>query len=284
MLILSAEPERLVSAYSSRWFILIYFVVDQELLLGRLKSIETNYHQDSRCMDGTRDFLLKQVVGWATKVPGKEASNTYWIYGLPGIGKTSLAHSICATLHERNHLAGAFFCRRDDGNLSEPRNILPTLIHKLAGTFPPFRSVVAERLRNDPHLTSGSMKYYLLLELLRKLPRPPQRTLVFVIDAVDECGDPLSRPGILRALTDAAAHAPWLKIIITSRPEGDIQRSFDYLVESSHERYDLAADEGATDDLRVFAQIRFGTVASKRFLPSPWPERSLFDRAISRAA
>ena len=195
---------------STYFFAMVYsqlLRVEQEFLLGRLKSVETNYHQDFRCMDGTREFLLGQLLSWATKEPGKEESNTYWIYGLPGIGKTSLAHSICANLHKGNHLAGAFFCKRDDGSLSEPRNILPTLIHKLAGTFPAFRSVVAERLRNDPHLTPGSMNHSLLLELIRKLPRPPKRTLVFVVDAIDECGDALSRPGILSALTDAAAHA-----------------------------------------------------------------------------
>ena len=235
-------------------------------------------------MDGTRKFLLDQVIGWATKEPGQEGGNTYWIYGLPGIGKTSLAHSICAILHKGNHLAGAFFCQRDDGSSSEPRNILPTLIHKLAGTFPPFRSVVAERLRNDPHLTSGSMSLSLLLELIRKLPRPPKRTLIFVIDAFDESGSPQSRPDILRALTNAAAHAPWLRIIITSRPEVDIHHSFDTLVDSSYERYDLAADAEATSDLQIFAQIRFSNVALKRRLRSPWPERPLFDLAISRAA
>src|SRR5258708_28018715 len=53
------------------------FVVEQELLLGRLKSIETNYHQDSRCMDGTRAFLLKQVIGWATQEPAEEERHTY---------------------------------------------------------------------------------------------------------------------------------------------------------------------------------------------------------------
>ena len=259
--------------------------VEQELLLGRLKSVETNYHQDFRCMDGTREFLLKQLKDWVTKEPGQRGEgNTYWIYGLPGIGKTSLAHSICASLHKENHLAGAFFCRRDDGSLSEPRNILPTLIHKLAIIFPPFRRLVAERLRTDPNLTPGSMDHSLLLELIRKLLRPPTRTLVFVIDAFDECGDSRSRPAILRALTNAAAHAPWLKIIITSRPEDDIHRFFDTLVASSHEQYDLAADEKALSDLRTFAQIRFGWVASKRHLPSPWPEQSLFDGVISRAA
>ena len=234
-------------------------------------------------MDGTREFLLKQVIGWATQGQGKEEKNTFWIYGLPGIGKTSLAHSICAILHEGNHLAGAFFCRRDDRSLSEPRNILPTLIHKLAITFPPFRRLVAGRLRNDANLMPGSMKHSLLLELIRKLPRPPKRTLVFVIDAFDECGDTESRPDILRALTDAAVHAPWLKIIITSRPEVDIHRSFDAL-QSLHTRYDLATDAQAPSDLRIFAKDRFKKVASKRFLASPWPEQSLFDGVISRAA
>ena len=236
-------------------------------------------------MDGTREMLLKQVIDWATKGPGqKQEKNTYWIYGMPGIGKTSLAHSICARLHEGKHLAGAFFCRRDDASLSEPRNILPTLICKLAIIFPSFRRMVAERLRNDPNLTPGSMNHTLLLELICELPRPPKRTLVFLIDAADECGNDITRPRILRALIDAASHAPWLKIIITSRPEADIHRLFNALVGSPHERYDLASDSQATSDLRIFAQTQFEGVASRRFLPSPWPGRSLLDQVISRAA
>ena len=235
-------------------------------------------------MVGTREFLLKQLIGWATKEPGQVESTTHWVYGLPGIGKTSLAHSICAILHERGHLAGAFFCRRDDGSLSEPRNILPTLIHKLAGIFPPFRSVVAERLRNDLNLTPGSMKYTFLLELLHKLPRRPKRTLILVIDALDECGNTKSRPSVLRALTDAATHAPWLKIIITSRPEVDIEHFFNGLTQSSYVRYDLTADHETTSDLRIFAQARFNTVASDRYIQPPWPEQLLLDRVISQAA
>ena len=259
--------------------------VEQELLLGRLKSVETNYHQDFGCMDGTREMLLRQVIDWATKESGqKQDSNIYWIYGLPGIGKTSLAHSICARLHKRKHLAGAFFCRRDDASLSEPRNILPTLIYKLAILFPPFRRLVAERLRNDPNLTPGSMNHTLLLELICELPRPPKCTLVFLIDAVDECGNNITRPRVIKALLDAAAHAPWLKIIITSRPEADIHRLFNALVGSPHEQYDLASNEEATSDLRIFARTRFERVASEHFLPSPWPGPLLFDQVISRAA
>ena len=168
-------------------------------------------------------------------------------------------------------------------HLSEPGNILPTLINKLAGTFPPFRKVVANRLRNDPHLTPESMKDTLFLDFIRSVPPHPKHTLAFVIDALDECGSTQSRRGILQVLTDAASEASWLKIIITSRPEADIQRFFDSPTQPSHLRRDLAADEEASADLRTFAQIQFDLLASQWYLPTPWPEKSLFDRVISRA-
>src|ERR1700755_3610085 len=100
MLRFSDQPRRLVSTYSLRRFDLTCFV-EEAVLLGRLRPVETNYHLDSRCMDGTREFLLQEVTGWATKQPGQNKSNIYWISGLPGIGKTSLAHSICARLEEK---------------------------------------------------------------------------------------------------------------------------------------------------------------------------------------
>jgi len=236
-------------------------------------------------MDGTRKSLLENIIAWvANGLEQTDGRNTYWIYGLPGIGKTSLAHSICASLHDNGQLAGAFFCRRDDQELGEPRNILPTLIHKLAILFPPFRRIVAECLRNDPNITPESMRSGVFLELIRNLPRLPKRTLVFVIDALDECCSPKSRPGVLQAMTDATACAPWLRVIITSRQEVDILRFFDSPIQPSHLRSDLTADEETTSDLRIFAEYRFNRVASSRSLQSPWPEPLLLDRVISRAA
>jgi len=238
-------------------------------------------------MEGTRRVALKEITDWVARVSGQGVvlhGNTYWIYGLPGIGKTSLAHSICASLDEHGQLAGAFFCRRDDPNLSKPRNILPTLIHNLARVFPHFRSLVTERLRENPNLTRESMKHNLFLDLIGKVSRLPKSTLTLVIDALDECGSTQSRRDILNALTDAAAHVPWLKVIITSRPEVDIQRFFDGRTQLSHLRYDLAADKETTSDLRVFAEDRFSRVASVRCLPSLWPEPLLFNGVISRAA
>jgi len=237
-------------------------------------------------MDGTRQSLLNHVTDWVANKSAQEnvlPSNVYWFYGSPGIGKTSLAHSICANLHEQNHLAGAFFCRRDDPDLSKPINILPTFIHKLTMISPPFRSIVAKRIRDNPNLTPESMKAALVLDFIRSLPHHPEHTLAFVIDAFDKCGDPQSRPGILKVLMDAAAQAPWLKIIITSRTEVDIQQFFGTLTQSSYLRYDLATDRDASGDLRTFARSQFDLVVTKWHLPTPWPEESDFNKVLSWA-
>src|SRR5258706_5928266 len=123
-------------------------------------------------------------MNWVANKSGQEnvlQRNVYWFHGSPGIGKTSLAHSICASLHKRNHLAGAFFCRRDDLNLSEPINILPTFIYNLTMHFPPFRTIVAKHLRDDSNLTLESMKGSHVLGFIRSLPSYPEHTLAFVI-------------------------------------------------------------------------------------------------------
>jgi hypothetical protein len=233
-------------------------------------------------MEGTRKSILDEFIAWVAN--GSGSSNTYWIYGLPGIGKTSLAHSICEALDERNQLIGAFFCQRDDTNSSEPRNILPTLIYKLAENSPTFRRIVAERLRSKPNLTTESMKETHFLDFILSSPgQPDEHPRAFVIDALDECGNHQSRPDVLKALTDAAALAPWLKIIITSRPEADIQRFFHGLTGSSQSSYDLATDQKASDDLRTFARSQFDLLASHWRIPTPWPEESDLNRIISRA-
>ena len=147
----------------------------------------------------------------------------------------------------------------------------------LAGIFPPFRRMVADRLRKDQNLTPKTLKDTLFLDFIRNLPRHPTHALVFVVDALDECGDDWSRPGLLKVLTEAAAHAPWLKVIITSRPEADIQHFFDAPNAWPHLRYDLAEDQDASADLQTFAHSKFGLVASKWYLSAPWAFQVLAD-------
>src|SRR5882757_8050386 len=60
--------------------------VEQELLFRRLKPVETGYHRDLCCMDGTRQSLLNQIADWVANKSSQEnilQRNAYWIYGSP---------------------------------------------------------------------------------------------------------------------------------------------------------------------------------------------------------
>ena len=75
---------------------------EQEFLFRRLKPVEAGYHRDLCCMDSTRQSLLNQVTDWVANKSEQEnvlQRNAYWFYGSPGIGKASLAHSICAVTY-----------------------------------------------------------------------------------------------------------------------------------------------------------------------------------------
>ena len=231
-------------------------------------------------MGGTWQSIIHQIMAWVTSPQETDEGpwrNIYWIYGAPGIGKTSLAHSICEKLYDGKHLAGAFFCQRDDPHLRKLANVISILTIALAGIIPPFRRMVADRLRKDQNLTSKTMMDTVFLDFIHNLPRHPTHTLVFVIDALDECGDDWSRPGLLEVLSEAAAHAPWLKVIITSRPEADIQCFFDAPSGWPHLRYDLAEGQDANTDLQTFTHSKFGLVASKWYLTAPWAFHVLAD-------
>jgi hypothetical protein len=234
-------------------------------------------------MDGTRKSCLKEIVDWVANKSDLLQSTTYLDLRLTRNRQNGVSSFDLCEPPRSGAACWGLFLPGDDPNLSEPRNILPTLIYKLAGFFPPFRTIVAQFLSNDPNLTPESMKDSLFLDLLDNLPKRPNDFLVFVIDAFDECGDDRSRLRLLKLLTDAATRASWLKIIITSRPEADIQNFFDTLSRSSYLRYDLATDKEANNDLRAFAQSEFDWVGRKWFLSPPWPEESLLNRVISQA-
>ena len=252
--------------------------------LSRLKVVETGYDLTLCCMEDTRKLVLDKIITWATNGPSQNnESNTYWIYGSPGIGKTALAHSISHSLHDQRQLIGAFFCQRDHERLSQTRNILPTLIYQLATMVPAFRRIVAKCLSDDHILSPGSIDQSFLLKLFELFTRPPKPTLAFVVDALDECGDNRSQKYILEALTGVAAQVPWLRIIITSRPESGIKRFFDNRAHLSELRCDLDADQDASEDLKRFAKHEFDLLAKARTLSTTWLENWLFDKVVSHA-
>ncbi|KIM29654.1 hypothetical protein M408DRAFT_105479, partial [Serendipita vermifera MAFF 305830] len=265
--------------------------IENDLLLKRLGPTDnTNYQGDRGCMDGTRAQVINDIVIWATEQLGKDVAPKHinvdsmlWVYGMPGIGKSAIANSICRRLDEIRQLGGSFFCRRDDPARSETKSVLPTLIYRLAGTYGPYRNRVAQVLGDDRQLTPQLASGELFLSSLQSLKAHPPRTFVLVIDALDECGDPDTRRQLLGHLLKACRQNKWLKAVVISRPEHDIRSFFNTNDIFGRE---LGQDDNSRTDIRYFTEVRMKMVADKRQVsqdPEAWVGERRLDRIVNRS-
>src|ERR1700761_4620756 len=64
------------------------------------------------CTPGTRVNVLAEIEAWATSLNSldPDIASGYWISGMAGTGKSTIALSICQNLEAKGVLAGSFFC------------------------------------------------------------------------------------------------------------------------------------------------------------------------------
>ncbi|KAG9054045.1 hypothetical protein FS842_006360 [Serendipita sp. 407] len=268
--------------------------IDMKVLIERLKPVDAGYDPKRGCMEATRRGIISRIISWTQESVGTGSSqsqsttrNLFWLYGMSGTGKTSVANSICSHFHALERLGGSFFCRHDDPRLNNPDYVLPTLMCQLAETWSPFRKVLAEKLRRDPNITPKSATADLLLKLLKTLNDYPPEPLVLVIDALDECNDNIVTHSMLREIFQLTWRISWLKILITSRQWGDIGSFFDrsnrsgfgYLYASEN----LATDAQTHKDIRHFAKQQLSSLVDAIHLEEERPLEHLVDDVVTRS-
>ncbi|KAG9121816.1 hypothetical protein FRC07_002069 [Ceratobasidium sp. 392] len=121
--------------------------------LKELKPAEQSSYDPAReCIAGTRVDIIDDIVAWTQK---SDASSTLaWVQGLAGLGKSSIATSVCRRLDEQNMLACSFFCKRDSLELRDPRRVLTTIIYTLAQRWGEYGKAVAATVGSDAKLHS----------------------------------------------------------------------------------------------------------------------------------
>ena len=188
-------------------------------------------------MPGTRVDILRDIEKWMLS---PEAQQIFWLVGMAGTGKTAIAQTICALIygHETAILGGSFFCSRSSGSLAQRdvHCVVPTLAQLLARQSTEFSNALADELARDPdilHKTVATQVERLLYTPLLALLNF-HRPIVFVIDALDECGDQSAVDEVeshqivsdmLEALVNFSRSNKKLpvKFLVTSRPETHIR-------------------------------------------------------------
>ncbi|EJD02469.1 uncharacterized protein FOMMEDRAFT_124970 [Fomitiporia mediterranea MF3/22] len=198
----------------------------EEKALERLWPPENSAYDPSRgCLLGTRRSVLQNVEEWVhSKVHSQQI---YWIHGVAGCGKSSVAASVAGALDGQKILSGSFFCKRDIPERRSTGRLLRSLAYFLSRRVSAFRNAVLQQLRDDPIVLDKPLSHQfnvLLAHPLSTVPREVESEVmvVIIIDALDECEDSETTAAHLANIVQAT---PWLRLIVTSRPNPQIKAS-----------------------------------------------------------
>jgi len=205
--------------------------------------------------------------------------NVFWLNGLAGTGKSTIAQSFSEAVAKEGLLGASFFCSRDYLDRRELKNIFPTLAYQLACHYPHFQTHIISIIKSDPTLAHTS----LISQLENLLVNPLSRTnisCVIVIDALDECIDNEPSSAILSVLGQFVKQLSLVKFFITGRPEPRIRTGFRLPLLQPITQIFLLHEVDLTSvnkDIQLYLTQRLTTIAAQRSglrLPNPWPHGS----------
>ena len=214
-----------------------------------------------------------------------DKSPVYWLNGLAGTGKSSIAQTTAERLFADGQLGASFFCSRDSKDHSNLHLIFPTLSFQLAHRYPNFRSILVPLLQTDPDI--GYESLHSQMERLIVIPLQEKGiSTVIVIDALDECVDGESQSAILSVVGQFIKEIPKVKFFITGRPEPRIQFGFRLrLPQPLTETFVLhMVDHTIVDaDIQWFLRTKLSELA-EQFQLTGWPSDRHINLLCQRAA
>ncbi|CAE6514125.1 unnamed protein product [Rhizoctonia solani] len=180
--------------------------------------------QRGECTPGTRMDALARMHSHASD---PRSGAVFWLNGMAGTGKTTIAYTFCTELNSKRHLAASFFCSRLLPECRDVNLIVPSIAYQLARYSQPFRSALVKVLEADPDIPTRSLKIQFgdliaepLLTMQRNNTLPAN--LVVMIDALDECENKECTRIMLEILLANSSSLP-IKFFVSSRPEPEIR-------------------------------------------------------------
>ncbi|KAG9123893.1 hypothetical protein FRC07_013599, partial [Ceratobasidium sp. 392] len=173
------------------------------------------------CTQNTRVDVLQELHGWAG---GAMPERIYWLNGMAGTGKTTIAYSLSQELEKKQTLAASFFCSRQSPECRNVNRIVPTIAYQLSRFSSPFRHILSSVLKSNPDVYNKPIRdqfEQLITQPVNKVKDALPDNLVVVIDALDECEADTGVADILDVLLSHARDLP-LRFFVSSRPDADI--------------------------------------------------------------
>lgn len=235
------------------------------------------------CLRGTRVAVLDEIELWTRNF---DKSPVYWLNGLAGTGKTSIAQTIAGRIFAGGQLGASFFCSRNSEDRSNLELIFPTLAVQLARKYPEFRSIFVPLAQRDPSIAYESLYNQMDSLLVRPLQQSGTSTVI-IIDALDECRDEEPASAILSVLGRLVPKIPKVKFFLTGRPEPRIRTGFRLPLLAQVTDIFVLHDVEPTlinSDILLFLRHNFLEIADRRGGLDGWPTKENVDLLCERTA
>ncbi|KAJ5225471.1 NACHT and WD40 domain protein [Penicillium chermesinum] len=234
---------------------------------------------EERCLPGTRTELLQRIMTWASSPGGK---TLFWLNGMAGTGKSTIARTVAYALKEKGILGASFFFKRGEGDRGSALRLFPTLARQLALKVPALAPELEKATKADPDVAFKALREQfekLLLDPLLALSAHATSTtggaltIAVVLDALDECEKDEDVRAILHLLPRLQKTSYVnVRILLTSRPELPIRLGFQQ-IEAEYEDLILhEVPEAVTaKDISLYLNHRLAIIRQERALPVDWP-------------
>lgn len=182
---------------------------------------------DPRRHPKTRVHLRQQIIEWAE---GPKSECIFWLNGMAGTGKSTISRTVAQTFSDSGILGASFFFKRGERDRDNASRLFTTIASQLAIKVPALATDISNSLDSDPLIVGKSLREQfeqLVLKPLEKLKSNVKRTVVLVIDALDEC----DRDDDIRVIIHLISlgrnlESVRLRAFMTSRPELPVRLGF----------------------------------------------------------
>ncbi|KAH5983399.1 hypothetical protein HBI84_247440 [Parastagonospora nodorum] len=240
---------------------------------------------EATCLPNTRVDLLNRIYKWAD---GEGEQYIFWLSGLAGTGKTTVARSVAGWCHIKQHLGASFFFSRGGGDVGSAGRFVTSIAVQLAWSVPGVRRHISSALLQHPDITNRSLRdqwQYLVLEPLSKLKC--LAIFVLVIDALDECEGSNDAQLIVQLLAMSGLLGNVrLRVFLTSRPEVPIQYGLGQVPDA--ERRDFLLHKVSPSiidhDIRLFLEYRLSQIGREDNQELGWPGAEVMQSLVRSAS
>ena len=242
---------------------------------------------DPLCLDGTRTDVLDKIHEWAD---GDKEKCIFWLNGLAGTGKSTIARTVARDYSDRGRLGASFFFSRGGGDVSHAGKFFTSIAVQLARRIPTLRRYICEAIAEYSDIASQSLRDQwrkLILRPLSKLDGNGYQSYVLVVDALDECDNDNNIRIILQLLAEARSlKTVRLRIFLTSRPEIPIRYGICQIPDSEHEDFVLhnISPSIIDHDIYVFLEYNLRLIGQEYALDAGWPDECVIRRLVQNAS